>query len=88
MNCIIKKAQSKNYSFQRHAKKDTLTLYKNHDILEKHLQAFIKAYNYTKPLKTLKGLWPHEKICLYVQNEEAKSYFNSNHEFKKGDTSS
>ncbi len=57
--------------------------YKNHDILEKHLQSFINVYNYANPLKSLKGLCPYEKICLYLRSEEGKPYFNPNHKFSK-----
>ena len=55
--------------------------YKNHDILEKHLQSFINAYNYAN---LLKGLCPYEKICLYLRSKEGNPYFNPNHEFTKG----
>jgi len=33
------------------------------DQLKTHLQVFLKAYNVTKHLKTLKGLTPHKYIC-------------------------
>ncbi|MEM7362246.1 MAG: hypothetical protein AAF335_04540 [Bacteroidota bacterium] len=39
--------------------------YEHHGIFEKHLQTFIDAYNYAQPLKTLKGLCPYEKVCLF-----------------------
>ena len=53
--------------------------YKNHNLLERHLQAFINAYNYTQSLKALKGLCPYEKVCLYLRSEQGKSYLNPNH---------
>ena len=53
--------------------------YKNHTLLETHLQSFINAYNYARPLKTLKGLCPYEKVCLYLRSEQGKPYLNPNH---------
>ncbi len=72
MNRTIKEATVKKY------------YYKNHATLEKHLQAFINAYNYAQPLKTLKGICPYEKVCLYLQSEQGKPYLNPNHLFPKG----
>ncbi len=39
--------------------------YKDLKQLKKHLDSFIKAYNYGKPLKALKGLTPFEKILIF-----------------------
>ena len=58
--------------------------YENHEILEKHLQTFIDAYNYAQPLKALKGLCPYEKVCLFLQIEQGKSYLNPNHKIGEG----
>ena len=38
--------------------------YYNHEKLQNHLNIFLNAYNYAKPLKTLKGLTPYEKVLL------------------------
>lgn len=37
--------------------------YDSHDQLEQHLQDFVSAYNFSRRLKTLKGLAPYEFIC-------------------------
>ncbi len=50
MNRTIKEATVKRYH------------YRAHEQLKAHLQAFLKAYNFAKRLKTLKGLTPYEKI--------------------------
>ena len=60
--------------------------YENHEILQKHLQAFIDAYNYAQPLRTLQGLSPYEKICLYLQSDEGKSSLNTSHKFPESYT--
>ena len=51
MNRTIKDATVKRYH------------YGNHDQLRQHLDDFIKAYNFGRRLKTLKGLTPYEFIC-------------------------
>lgn len=51
MNRTIKEATVKRYH------------YENHDQLLEHLKNFIKAYNFAKRLKTLKGLTPYEYVC-------------------------
>lgn len=51
MNRTIKDATVKRYH------------YDNHDQLRQHLDDFIKAYNFGRRLKTLKGLTPYEFIC-------------------------
>jgi transposase InsO family protein len=51
MNRTIKEATVKRYHYDRHEQ------------LESHLDDFIKAYNYGRRLKTLKGLTPYEYIC-------------------------
>lgn len=60
--------------------------YQNHSLLQKHLQVFVDAYNYARPLKALQGLSPYEKICLYLQSEEGKSSINTSYEFTKPNT--
>ena len=36
---------------------------KTHNQLRSHLDDFVKAYNFGRRLKTLKGLTPFEAIC-------------------------
>ncbi len=36
--------------------------------LNEHLQAFLLAYNHAKPLKTLRGLTPHQLVCAQWQS--------------------
>jgi hypothetical protein len=36
--------------------------------LNEHLQAFLRACNHAKRLKTLRGLTPHEFVCAQWQN--------------------
>ncbi len=50
MNRTLKEATVNRYFYQSHAH------------LEKHLQAFISAYNFARWLKTLRGLTPYEFI--------------------------
>ena len=50
--------------------------YDNHEKLQKHLDAFINAYNYAQPLKVLKGKTPYEKVLLYLNSEKGKSKIN------------
>ena len=51
MNRTIKDATVKRYH------------YDNHDQLRQHLDDFVRAYNFARRLKTLKGLTPYEFIC-------------------------
>ena len=46
--------------------------YDTHKALADHLYAFVKAYNFAKRLKTLKGLTPYEFIIKSWQNEPEK----------------
>jgi len=50
--------------------------YENHEKLQNHLNSFLNAYNYARPLKTLKGSTPYEKILLYLNSEKGKSEIN------------
>jgi len=43
--------------------------YDSHQQLETHLADFIRAYNFGRRLKTLKGLTPYEFICKVSTNE-------------------
>ncbi len=47
--------------------------YDRHEQLEAHLSDFIKAYNYARRLKTLKGLTPNEYICK-IWTEDSKRF--------------
>ena len=51
MNRTIKDATVKRYH------------YDTHDQLRTHLRDFVKAYNFARRLKTLKGLTPYEFVC-------------------------
>ena len=51
MNRTIKEATVRRY------------FYDSHDRLREHLDLFLRAYNFAKRLKALKGLTPYEHIC-------------------------
>lgn len=55
--------------------------FENHEMLQKHLDIFVTTYNYAKKLKTLNGLTPYEKVCLYLRSEEGKSSINARYKF-------
>jgi transposase InsO family protein len=57
MNRTIKEATVKRFHYDRN------------DQLENHLADFIRAYNYARRLKTLKGLTPYEFIVKTWTNE-------------------
>src|ERR1700679_4179924 len=45
--------------------------YETHDQLRSHLADFVRAYNFAKRLKSLKGLTPYEQICkLWTKEPE------------------
>ncbi|MGL5783954.1 MAG: IS481 family transposase, partial [Alphaproteobacteria bacterium] len=50
-----------------------------HDQRKTHLFAFIKAYNFAKRLKTLKGLTPYEFMIKMWQNEPEKFIMDPHH---------
>ncbi len=64
MNRTIKEATVKRYHYGAHAQ------------LKAHLQAFLKAYNFAKRLKTLKGLTPYEKVIEGWQKEPDRFRIN------------
>ena len=64
MNRTIKEATVKRYHYDRHEE------------LESHLDDFIKAYNYGRRLKTLKGLTPYEYICKVWTSEPKRFKLN------------
>jgi hypothetical protein len=37
--------------------------YDSHERLRSHLNDFVSAYNFTRRLKTLRGLTPYEYVC-------------------------
>jgi IS30 family transposase len=57
MNRTIKEATVRRYHYDNHAQLNT------------HLQDFIRAYNFARRLKTLKGLTPYEFICKTWSSE-------------------
>jgi len=57
MNRTIKEATVHRYHYQ------------TTDQLNQHLQTFLLAYNHAKRLKTLKGLTPHEFVCIQWQTK-------------------
>ena len=64
MNRTIKEATVKRYH------------YSAHEQLKAHLQAFLKAYNFAKRLKTLKGLTPYEKVIEGWHKEPERFIIN------------
>jgi len=51
----------------------------SHDPLRTHLQTVLKANNFAKRLKTLKGLTPHEYICKIGTKEPKRFKLNPKH---------
>ena len=47
-----------------------------------HLSDFIKAYNFGRRLKTLKGLTPYEFICKQWTSEPQRFNINPIHQMK------
>jgi transposase InsO family protein len=68
MNRTIKEATVRRYH------------YDTHDQLERHLADFVKAYNFGRRLKTLKGLTPYEFICKRWTIEPEKFLLNPIHQ--------
>ena len=64
MNRTIKDATVKHYH------------YDDHKQLSQHLEDFIRAYNFTRRLKTLKGLTPYEFICKIWTSEPERFTLN------------
>ena len=64
MNRTIKEATVKRY------------FYETHDQLRTHLADFVKAYNFARRLKTLKGLTPYEFICKLWTKEPERFILN------------
>lgn len=68
MNRTIKEATVKRYHYDSHRQ------------LQAHLADFIKAYNYARRLKALKGLTPYEYICKIWTNEPNRFRLNPIHQ--------
>lgn len=68
MNRTIKDATVKRY------------FYETHDDLRSHLNDFVSAYNFTRRLKTLKGLTPYEFICKAWTKEPTRFIVNPIHQ--------
>ncbi len=72
MNRTIKEATVKRYHDD------------NHQQLRSHLQAFVRAYNFAKRLKTLRGLTPYEYVCKIWTKEPERFKTNSLHHNNMG----
>lgn len=64
MNRTIKQATIQRYHYDDHAQ------------LSQYLDDFVSAYNFSRRLKTLKGLTPYEAICKAWANEPDRSILN------------
>src|SRR5687767_7861295 len=67
MNRTLKQATVKRYH------------YASHDQLRAHLQLFMDAYNYARPLKTLRGLTPYEYVCQAWTKEPDRFRLDPSH---------
>ena len=54
--------------------------YASHDELRGHLTLFLNAYNFTKRLKTLKGLTPYEAVRRWWAAEPHRFTANPHHQ--------
>jgi transposase InsO family protein len=54
--------------------------YDDHQQFETHLCDFVSAYNFARPLKTLKGLTPYEFICKQWTSEPERFKLNPIHQ--------
>jgi hypothetical protein len=50
--------------------------YDSHQQLSHHLDDFVRAYNFGRRLKTLKGLTPYEFICKSWSSQPERFTFN------------
>ncbi len=50
--------------------------YNDYDCLQKHLNLFLKAYNFAKHLRSLKGYTPFEQLCVFYQEHKQFYRFN------------
>lgn len=67
MNRTIKEATVRRYH------------YDSHEMLRRHLDDFLAAYNFAKRLKALKGLTPYETICKLWTEEPERFRINPIH---------
>ena len=68
MNRTIKEATVKRYH------------YDSHQQFEAHLENFVRAYNFARRLKTLRGLTPYEYICKIWEAEPERFRLNPHHQ--------
>ena len=68
MNRTIKEATVKRFFYDNHAQ------------LRGHLNDFVRAYNFAKRLKTLKGLTPYEYICKIWTTEPKRFKLHPTHQ--------
>ena len=54
--------------------------YDDHEQLRRHLDQFVRAYNFGRRLKTLKGLIPYKAICRAWQNQPQRFTLNPLHQ--------
>ncbi len=52
---------------------------KNHQQSRSHLQAFVRAYNFAKRLKTLRSPTPYEYVCKIWTKEPERFEINPFH---------
>jgi len=67
MNRTLKEASVRSYH------------YDSHQQLRQHLAAFLDAYNFAKPLKTLQGLTAYEAICKAWADEPNSFRYDPTH---------
>ena len=70
MNRTIKEATVRRY------------FYDSHDRLREHMDLFLRAYNFAKGLKSLKGLTPYEHICKVWTEQPKRFKRNTIHHMK------
>jgi len=68
MNRTIKEATVQRYHYDSHRR------------LSRHLDDFVRAYNFARRLKTLKGLTPYEFICKSWSSQSERFTFNPLHQ--------
>jgi hypothetical protein len=67
---------------------DAEEMRRNFEIMRRHLQDFIDAYNFGRRLKTLKGLAPYEFICKQWTSESDRFTLDPIHQMPGLNTSS
>ncbi len=56
--------------------------YDSHEPLAEHLDLFVRAYDFGRRLKTLKGVRPHEFICQRWTKEPKRFTLNPRHQIR------